>query len=65
MSQDVGFQHADLKPLTHVSFRGEVPTPSVVEGQSAISFKPHILEHHIPVHTDVTYIYIYMYYSYI
>ena len=43
--QDVGFQTTSLKPLTHISFRWEVPTPSVVEGQTTISFKPHILEY--------------------
>ena len=46
--QDVGFQTTSFKPLTHISFRCEVPTPSVVEGQSNIMFKPHILKHHIP-----------------
>ena len=25
--QDVGFEHNSLKPLTHISFRCEVPTP--------------------------------------
>ena len=46
--QDVGFEHNGFKPLTHMSFRCEVPTPSVVEGQQYIGFKPHILKHHIP-----------------
>ena len=31
--QDAGFQTTRFKPLTHISFRCEVPTPSVVEGQ--------------------------------
>ena len=31
--QDVGFENYSFKPLTHISFRCEVPTPSVVEGQ--------------------------------
>ena len=47
--QDVGFENNSLKPLTDIiSCRCEVPTPSVVEGQSTIMFKPHILKHHIP-----------------
>ena len=46
--QDVGFQDYSLKPLTHISFSCEVPTPSVFVGQSTIMFKPHILKHHIP-----------------
>ena len=46
--QGVGFEHTSFKPVAHISFRCEVPTPSVVEGQSAIMFKPHILKHHIP-----------------
>ena len=37
-----------IKPLTHISFRFEVPTPSVVEGQSTVMFKPHILKRNIP-----------------
>ena len=36
------------KPLTHISFRCEVLTPSVVEGQSTIMCRPHILKPHIP-----------------
>ena len=36
------------KPLTHISLRCEVRTLSVLEGQSTITFKPHILQHHIP-----------------
>ena len=31
--QDVGFENNSFKPLTHISFRCEVPTPSVVEGR--------------------------------
>ena len=46
--QDVGFEHNSLKPLIHSSFRCDVPTPSVVEGQSTIIIQPHILKHHIP-----------------
>ena len=46
--QDVGFEHNSCKPITHISFRYEVPTPSVFEGQSTIIFKPHILKHQIP-----------------
>ena len=46
--QDVGFENNMLKPLAHISFRCEVPTPSVVEGQSTVMFKPRILKHHIP-----------------
>ena len=46
--QDAGFERNSLKPVTHISFRCEVPTLSVAEGQSAIMFKPHILKHHIP-----------------
>ena len=46
--QDVEFQNTSLKPLNHVSFRCEVPIPSVFEGQSTITFKPHILKFHIP-----------------
>ena len=36
------------KPLTDISFRCEVLTPSVFEGQSTIIIKPQILKHHIP-----------------
>ena len=46
--QDVGFEHIGFEPLKHIGFRCEVPTPSLVEGQSTIMFKPHVLEHHIP-----------------
>ena len=46
--QDVGFQQTFVTPLTPIRFRCEVPTPSVVEGQQTIIFKPHILKHHIP-----------------
>ena len=47
--QDVGFEHNNIsKPLTHISYRCEVPTPSVVEDQSTIMLNPHILKHHIP-----------------
>ena len=46
--QDVGFQNASFKTLTHISFRCEVPTPLVVESQSNIIFKPNIPKHHIP-----------------
>ena len=46
--QDVGFQTISLKSLSHISFRCEVPTPSVVEGQSTIMFRPQSLKHHIP-----------------
>ena len=48
--QDVGFETNSCIPLTvtHLSFRCEVPTPSIVEGQSPISIKPHILKRHIP-----------------
>ena len=64
------------KPLAHVSFRCEVPTPSVFEDQQTMSFKPRILEHHIPELPNTvpslslyakpqdfpyTYIYIYIY----
>ena len=45
--QDVGFESNSFRPLTHLSFRCEVPTPSVVEGQQIIIIKPHILKHHI------------------
>ena len=37
-----------FKPLTHISFRCEVPTPSVGEAQSTIVLKSHILKHQIP-----------------
>ena len=30
--QDVGFQNTSFLPLTYISCRCEVPTPSVVEG---------------------------------
>ena len=43
-----GFKLLFVKPLTHISFRCEVPTPSVVEGPQHIIFKPHILKRHIP-----------------
>ena len=33
VSQDVGFENNMFKPLTRTSFRCEVPSPSVVEGQ--------------------------------
>ena len=47
--QDVGFESNSSKPLAHISFRCEVPTTSVFEGQSSITIKPpHILKHHIP-----------------
>ena len=46
--QDVGFENDSFKPLTHISFRCEVPTSSVFEGQSTIMIKPHILKHRIP-----------------
>ena len=46
--RDVEFGDDRFRPLTHIRFRCEVPTPSVVEGQSTIIFKPHILKHHIP-----------------
>ena len=46
--QDVVFQNASLKPFTHISFRCDVPIPSLVKGQPTIMFKPHILKHHIP-----------------
>ena len=46
--QDVRLDMIVLKPLTHIRFRCEVPTPSVFEGQSTIMFKPHILKHRIP-----------------
>ena len=36
------------RPLTHISFRCEVPTPSIVEGRSTTIVEPHILKHHIP-----------------
>ena len=45
--QDVGFKNNSFKPLANISYRCEVPTPSVVEGQSTIIVKPHILKHHI------------------
>ena len=48
MFEDVGFQNLNVQPLIHISCRCEVRTPSVVEGQSTIIFKSHILEHHIP-----------------
>ena len=34
--QDVVFQNVCLEPLARISFRCEVPTPSVFEGQQAI-----------------------------
>ena len=37
-----------LKPLTHINFRCEVPTPSVLRVNDMLLFKPHILKHHIP-----------------
>ena len=44
-----GFEMQFSKPFTYIScLRREVPTPSVVEGQSAIILKPRILKHHIP-----------------
>ena len=46
-----GFKLLLSKPPHHLSFRCEVPTPSVSEGQSTtttIIVKPHILKHHIP-----------------
>ena len=46
--QDVGFERNTVNPLTHISYRCEVPTPSVVEGQSISIFTPPILKHHIP-----------------
>ena len=46
--QGVGLQNTSFKPLTFISLRREVPTPSVFEGQSTIMFKSHILKHHIP-----------------
>ena len=45
---ECGFQHTSLKPLTHTSFRCEVPILSVSEGQPTIILKSHILKHHIP-----------------
>ena len=46
--QDVWFQNTISPPLTHISFRCEVPTPSVDEGQPTIIFKPHVLKHRVP-----------------
>ena len=43
-----GLKIIALNPIAPFSFRCEAPTPSVVEGQSTIMFKPHILKHHIP-----------------
>ena len=39
--QAVGFEHNTDKPLTHISFRCEVPTPSVFEGQETITVSFH------------------------
>ena len=36
-------QNTSLKPLTHISFGCEVPTPSIVEGQHAVIFAPRTL----------------------
>ena len=41
MFQDVGLQNASFKPLTHISFSCEVPTPSDFEGQTPHSETPH------------------------
>ena len=46
--QDVGVPLTSFEPLAHISVGCEVPTPSVVESQHTIMFKPHILKHHIP-----------------
>ena len=47
--QDVGFQTISLKPLTHISIRCEVPTPSVFGGSINHDVQtPNILKHHIP-----------------
>ena len=43
-----GLKTLFLKPLTLISFRCEVPAPSVVEGQQTTIFKSSILKHHIP-----------------
>ena len=53
--QDVGFDNNQygLQPLTHVSFRCEVPTPSVFERRLTITLEPHILKHHIPELTNL------------
>ena len=43
--QDVGFQNTSFQTLTRNSFRREVHTPPVVEGQhKTIIVKPHIPE---------------------
>ena len=46
--RDVAFENNSLKPLTHISFRCEVPTASVFEGHYTIIIKPRILKHRIP-----------------
>ena len=43
-----GVSNASLNPLAHISFRCEVPRPSVFESQSTTIFKLHILKRHIP-----------------
>ena len=37
---DVGFEHNSLKPLTHISFRCEVPTPSVLRVNQLLLSNP-------------------------
>ena len=58
--QDAGFRTTGLRPLPHISFRCEVPTPSAVEGQSTVVFEPHILQHHIPELPTIIYVCIYV-----
>ena len=45
--EDVGFESNSLEPLTHISCRCEVPTPSVAEGQPTVIINPPILKHFI------------------
>ena len=59
--QDAVFQNTSLKPVAHISFRCEVPTPSLLEGQQTIIVKPHILKRHIPELPEYMYMYIYIY----
>ena len=41
--QDVVLRNTSLEPLTHISFRCEVPTPSVFEGRSTkVVQTPHL-----------------------
>ena len=73
------FRDVRFKPLTHISFRCEVPTHSVDEGQQTTIIKRRILKHHIPAHpsnplltlpsraglkASVDYYYYYYYYYY-